>query len=74
MLSSPREANMLRLNAKHIEVLKPHVLIMLATEQHSSGGSSSAPPRFSLFPTRTALINAKKRLGNYVFNKDMVGG
>lgn len=27
---------MLRLNAKHIEVLKPHILVMLATEQHSS--------------------------------------
>lgn len=71
MLSSPREANMLRLNAKHIEVLKPHILIMLATEQHSSG--SSVPLRFSLFPTQRALIK-QKRLGNYVFNKDVVVG
>lgn len=55
MFHSPREANMLRLNAKHIEVLKPHILLMLATEQNSSN-----PLNVPLFPPKMPLINGKK--------------
>lgn len=61
MFHSPREANMLRLNAKHIEVLKPHILLMFATEQHSSN-----PLSVPLFPSKMALINGKKRSGSFI--------
>lgn len=52
--NSPREANMLRLNAKHIEVLKPDILLMFATEQHSSNPHNVPLIRFTM-----GLINGK---------------
>lgn len=42
---------MLRLNAEHIEVLKLHIPLMLATEQHSSN---------PLIRSKMGLINGKK--------------
>ncbi len=53
---------MLRLNAKHIEVLKPHILLMLATEQHSSN-----PHNVPLIPSKMGLINGKKKRSGSFF-------
>lgn len=57
---------MLRLNAKHIEVLKPYIPLMLATEKHRSN-----PHNVSLIPSKMGLINGKK-IRQFLFNKEMV--